>query len=70
MKNKVSMVEKFSMKKYISMKLFAAAFLFTASLFMSVPASAEEWYLDKVEDVPETRYSSAHEEYHYRHEPV
>lgn len=64
------MVEKFSMKKYISMKLFAAAFLFTASLFMSVPASAEEWYLDKVEDVPETRYSSAHEEYHYRHEPV
>lgn len=70
MKNKVSIVEKFSMKKYISMKLFAAAFLFTTSLFMSVPASAEEWYLDKVENVPETRYSSAHEEYHYRHEPV
>lgn len=70
MKNKISIGKKFSMKKYISMKLFAAAFLFTASLFMSVPASAEEWYLDKVEDVPETRYSSAHEEYHYRHEPV
>lgn len=70
MKNKISIGKKFSMKKYISIKLFAAAFLFTTSLFMTVPASAEEWYLDKVENVPETRYSSAHEEYHYRHEPV
>lgn len=26
--------------------------------------------MDKIENVPETRYSSAHEEYHYRHEPV
>ena len=68
MKNKVSIVEKFSMKKYISMKLFAAAFLFTTSLFMSVPASAEGWYLDKVENIPELLYSDADEKYYYRQE--
>lgn len=68
MKNKISIGKKFSMKKYISIKLFATAFLFATSLFMSVPASAEGWYLDKVENIPELLYSDADVKYYYRQE--